>query len=397
MSLKEKIAGKEIYILLFLFGLINLVVFWRLYGFHTNNDTGGFIDMIKFFRGIDISFFAEPRYLNPLYAVIGSKLLFFISAEQSLIATNIVFYFGLIFLTYGLIRRVFKNNFIGFVSAITVMTGYAMLRYALTQVQDVGGYFWFLLTLYAGWRWWEDKSKSWLYLGGVAVAFGALTKESGCMGALFVGILFLLDNVSWKERIFNFIRFSILPFVTIVINGIRGQDVAYDSARWFIDAWKTYGAENYTLFRWFGVHTSTYNVLWLFIALGLYFLIKNWRNLDRNIKIYLLAVIPSSMSYYLWSLFIARTVFISAWFFAPIAAYGIYNIYIKGRWLRHLAVGMIVVAVVTPYILQSTLRYAALFKIINICKNDIPCSWNYFWKNRGQFSVTGGISDFEYK
>ncbi len=390
------LKNNKLPIALLILATINLLIFYALYGFHPNNDTTSFIDLIKFFRGYDVSFF-PARYLNPLYAVVSAKVLFFMSPEQSLITINIVFYYGLVLLTYGLIRRVFKNIFIGFVSAITVMSGYAMVRYALTQVQDMGGYFWFVLTIYAGWRWWEDKNRSWLYLGGMAVAFGVLTKESGCMGALFVGILFLLDKVSWKERVLNFLRFSIFPFATIIVNGLRGADVDYNSALWFASSWKGYAAENYTLLRWFGVHASTYNILWFFIAIGLYFLIKNWRNLDSNIKIYLLAVIPSSMSYYVWSVFIARTVFISAWLFVPIASYGIYNIYIKGRWFKHAAVGMIVLAVITPYIIQSTLRYATLFTIMKLCKNNIPCTWNYFWKNREQFSTTGDVLYFEYK
>lgn len=392
----EKALKHKIVLCLAFLATANLVVFSALYGFHPNNDTSGFIDMIKFFRGYDVSFFA-PRYLNPFYAVVSAKVLFFLSPEQSLITTNIVFYYGMVFLTYGLIRRVFKNNFIGFVSAITIMTGYAMVRYALTQVQDMGGYFWFVLTLYAGWRWWEEKNKHWFYLGGIAVAFGILTKESGSMAALFVGILFLLDRVSWKERILNFVRFSVFPFVTIVINSFRGHDVDYNSANWFVTNWKVFAAENVTLLRWFGVHASTYNILWLFIAIGLYFLVRNWRNLDRNTKIYLLAVIPSSLSYYSWPMFIARTVFISAWLFAPIAAYGIYSIYAKGRWFKHLAVGMVVLAVITPYVIQSTLRYATLFTIMNLCKNNIPCTWNYFWKNRGQFSATGDVLYFKYE
>lgn len=400
-NLIEKIEKHKIILFLFLLATLNLFTFWALYDFHPNNDTDSFIWLINFFRnphGLSGPFIYPNRYLNPFYAVIGSKVLFFMSSEQSLITTNIVFYYGLVFLTYGLIRRVFKNNFIGFVSAITVMTGYAMVRYALTQVQDIGGYFWFLLTIYAGWRWWEDnKNKSWLYLGGIAVAFGVLTKESGCMGALFVGILFFFNKVSWKERMLNLVRFSIFPFATIIINRSRGADVNYNSASWFVDNWKIFAANNYTLLKWFGVHASTYNILWLFIAVGLYFLIRNWKNLDRNIKVYLLAVIPSSMSYYLWSLFIARTVFISAWLFVPIASYGIYNIYIKGRWFKHVAIGMVILAMITPYIIQSTLRYATLFTIMDLCKNNIPCTWNYFWKNRTHFSTTGDKLYFEYK
>ncbi|MFA5062259.1 MAG: phospholipid carrier-dependent glycosyltransferase [Patescibacteria group bacterium] len=396
----EKIEKHKILIWLFLLASLNLALFAALYGFHPNNDTYSFIEFIRFFRGEHMSFFffVPARYLNPFYAVMGATIFRFLTAEQGLIMTNIIFYYGLVFLTYGLIRRVFKSNFIGFTSALIVISGYAMVRYGLTQVQDIGGYFWFLLTIYAGWRWWENtKNKNWLFLGGIAVAFGVLTKESGCMGALFVGILFLLDKVSWKERAFNFIRFSVFPLATIIVNSFRGSAIHYSSLQWFTFNWQTYTTDNYTLFKWFGVHASTYNILWLFIIVGLYFLIKNWRTLDRNIKIYLLAVIPSSMSYYLWSLFVARTVFISAWFFVPIACYGIYRVYMKGRWYRHIAVGMVVLAMITPYIIQSTLRYATLFTIMDLCKNNISCTWDYFWKNRTNFSTTGDVLYFKYK
>lgn len=395
----EKIDKHKTIIWLFLLASLNLALFAALYGFHPNNDTYSFTEFMRFFRGEHMSFFffVPARYLNPFYAVVGATIFRFLTAEQSLIVTNILFYYGLVFLTYGLIRRVFKNNFIGFASSLIIMTGYAMVRYGLTQVQDIGGYFWFLLTLYAGWRWWKNKNKAWLYLGGIAVAFGVLTKESGCMGALFVGILFLLDKVSWKDRIFNFLRFSIFPLIVIVVNGIRGTAVGYSSVSWFVFAWKEYAGQNYSLLKWFGVHASTYNVLWIFIGIGVYFLIKNWRVLDRNTKIYLLAVIPSSASYYMWSIFIARTVFISAWFFVPIACYGIYSVYIKGRWYRHLAVIMVILAMVTPYAIQSTLRYGTLWTIMELCNNNPSCTWDYFWKNRTNFSTTGDVLYFKYK
>ena len=147
-------------------GAVNLLVFYYLFGFHPNNDTDGFIYTIDFFRGQDAVFFPN-RYLVPFYPVVGAKLLFVISSVQSLIVMNIIFYFGLLLLTYGLIARVFKNKWIGFVTALLVATNYAMIRYGLTQVQDMGGYFWSVLTMYAIWRWREEKHHGWLYLSSI--------------------------------------------------------------------------------------------------------------------------------------------------------------------------------------------------------------------------------------
>lgn len=383
--LENKSLHKKMVFGIIIFGIINLLFFHALYGFHPNNDTEGFIYLINFFRGLDVPLFPN-RYLNPFYGVIGSTVLNFVTPAQSMIISNIIYYFGLILLTYGLVRRVFKSNEIGFLSALLVGTSYAIIRYGLTQVQDIGGYFWFVLILYAGWRWWEERRNYWLYLGGVAVSFGLLTKESGAMGALFVGILFLIDGQTIKKKIVNLVKFSVFPFLTLIINQVRGADVGYNSGKWLVDNWHVYAKENYTFLKFTGVNVSTYNFLWIFILLGLYFLIKNWSVIEKNIKIYLLAVIVPSMSYFVWPIFISRTVFISAWLFVPVGAYGLYYIYTKGKWYKYLSIALVVIAFLAPYVLQNTLRYGHVFKIYDDCNKSLVCSWNYFWQNRQNFS-----------
>lgn len=367
---------------------INLVVFYFLYGFHPNNDTDSYIYLIRAFRGQDAPVFPN-RYLNPFYAVVGSHLLGFIPPAAAIVVTNIFFYYGTVLLTYGLIRRVFKNNFIGFVSALFVMTGYTMLRYALTQVQDMGGYFWYILVAYASWRWWEEKKDYWLYLGGAAVGFGMLTKESGCMTALFFAALLLFKDIKIREKIICFVKFSFLPFVTLVINQMRGLDMAYSSKDWFIGNWITYAKGNYTMFKLFGVNATTYNFLWVLFFIGIYFFYKNRKNTDRDIKIYFLAILLPSLSYFAWPVFISRTVFISAWLIIPAAAYGIYRIFARGNYFRYLACAAVVLGVVCPFVLQSTLKYAHVFKIYEDCGKSLGCSWHYFWNNRQGFSDQG--------
>ncbi len=377
------------WLILLVLATTNLIIFWRLFGFHINNDTEGFIYLIDFFKG-KVDYFAyQNRYLNPFYAVVSSTFLFFLSATQSLILINIVFYFGLVFVTYDLLGRVFKNRMVGLVSALFVMTAYPMLRYALTQVQDVGGYFWFLFTIYCGWCWWEDKNWRWLFVGSVSVSFGVLTKESGCMGALFVGILFLINQVSWKNKLTHIFLFSVLPLIAIVVNNIRGADVAYNSGRWFIWNWQIYAKQHYTFIKWFGVNVTTYNILWIFVLIGLYFLYKNWHTIDKNIKIYFLAIVPSSLSYFAWPIFIGRTVFISAWLFIAIAAYGILEWYRIANRYRWVVLVSLVVCLLSPYLLQITLRYANIFGIMEQCRYYPGCVWRIFWENRESYSKLG--------
>lgn len=375
----------KFHLALLVIGTTNLIIFYFAYGFHPNNDTGSFISTIDSFKGEDVALEIN-RYMVPFYPVVAAKLLFFLSSANSIITINIILYLGLLLLTYGLISRVFKNKWIGFVTALLVATSYAMIRYGLTQVQDMGGYFWCVLTMYAIWRWREQKQSSWLYLSSIAVAFGVLTKESGGMGALFAGIIILLAKDGWKKTIKYLAMFSVFPLFTVIVNALRGQEIGFNSLTYFIAVWKAWGPENYTLLRWFGVNASTYNLIWIAVVAGLILLYKNHRVIDREIIVYFIAIIPTSLSYFAWPVFIARTVFISAWLLLPLAAYSLFKLYEKGKCWKYLSVFFVVLLMVLPYILQSTLRYAHVFTIIKDCHNSFICSWNYFWQNRGSIS-----------
>jgi 4-amino-4-deoxy-L-arabinose transferase-like glycosyltransferase len=191
--------------------------------------------------------FHPNRYLNPLYPVIGATIFRWLSPAMSLVASNILFYYGLLFLTFGLIRRVWKSESIGFLSALMVATAYPMIRYGLTQVQDIGGWFWCVATLYCTWRWHENKQAKWLWLVGVAVALGMLTKESGAMGALFTGLVLLTAKNSLKEKITTIAQAGIIPLVVLVANQLYGTYIiGYSSGSWFHYNWSKFMEENFT-------------------------------------------------------------------------------------------------------------------------------------------------------
>ena len=371
-------------IILFVITVLHLVVYSQVYGFRPNNDTDSFIYTIELFRGTGTELH-PPRYLNPFYPLLGSTMLSGVSPARSIIILNCIFYVGLILLTYDLVRRVFRRNDAGFYAALLVLTSYAILRYGLTQVQDIGGYFWFLATIYAGWRWWQDSDRRWLVLGGLATAFGILTKESGAMGALFVGILLIARNYKTiKKGLIDFCIFAAAPAITMLVNSVRSHDVAFNSFDWFLFNWKQFAATDYTLFRWFSINASTFNFLWILVMVGLYWVIKNRRALPSDVKIFLVAIIPSSLSYFAWSLFISRTVFVSAWLFIAIAVYGLVILYDKGY--RYLASTLLLIAVITPYILQSSIGYTPLFVIIEQkCHYKIGCSIQSFRESRKNF------------
>lgn len=367
--------------------VLHLLIFWQLFGFHFNNDTDSFIATIEWFRGREVDFMPN-RYLNPLYPIIGAYLLPFLSPAMVLIALNIIFFVGMIYASYGLWRRVFQDALTGFVAALILVTNYSFIRYGLTQVQDMGGYFWYVLTLYSSWRWFEDGKRQWLWLGGVAVAAGLLTKESGAMGALFFGALLLCRRLLWRERLKAFVEFSILPFVTLIVNGIRGAEIGFTSLDWYRVNWEIYGHE-FVPFKWAGVNASTFNVVWFLVLAGIWYLIKNLRSLDRRVWVYLGAVVLPSASYFAWPIFISRTVIMSAWLLVPIGAYGLIAWYREREtvYRQWIVGGIVLLTMIMPFVLQHTLRYARMFQILEGCDRNLVCAWDYFWEQRDTFST----------
>lgn len=374
------------YVRLFVASTANLVLFWWLFGFHPNNDSESFIWTIERFRGLD-SPFHPNRYLNPFYPLVGASIFRWLSPAMSLVVTNIIFYYGLLFLTFGLIRRVWRSAAVGFWTAIMVGTAYPMIRYGLTQVQDIGGWFWCVATLYCTWRWYESRQVKFLWFVGVAVALGMLTKESGAMGALFTGLLLLTTKNTWFTKAKLVFQAGIIPLVVLIGNQLYGKYVVgYSSGSWFAYNWDKFMEENFTLFRWVGVNTTAFNMVWPLAAYGAWCLWRERAMVSVEIKKYLWLVIPTSLSYFGWPLFVGRTVFIGAWFLMPLAAHGLVALWNKHRWV---GAGAAILVIATPYILQSVIQYAPLFIIMRECNNSIPCAWNFFWENWNKFSRTG--------
>lgn len=381
---------------LWLFMFANIIAFSLCFGFHSNNDTNSFVWTIERFRGIDAPLHPN-RYLNPLYPVISATVLRWVSPQSSIAIINVVAYILLGLFTYGLIRRVFKNNIIGLWSTIIILSAYPMLRYGLTLVQDIGGYLFFVLTAYAGWRWHEQKKDIWLYNAGIATALGLLTKESGAMAALFVGVLLVADSARIKELCGRLIKYAAIPLVAVVSGQLIGSMIGYSSLEWLWWNWKTYAQENYTVIKWLGVNLTAFNVMWIAFVVGVGALFSQWKKIDSSIKLFIAAMIVPAFSYAAWPVFIGRTVFISAWLLVPVGVYGLYYLATQKRSLKKVVYVFVAVAVIVPYVLQATVRYANLFAIAQRCQYHVVCGWNYFWEHRDQFSVTGDANSFDYR
>ncbi len=365
------------------FAILHLVVYSVVFGFRPNNDTDSFVWTIERFRGGD-SPLHPNRYLNPFYPIVGVTVFRFLSPVNSLIFTNIIFYVAMILATYGLFRRVFARRLAGVAAVLLLVPAYPLLRYGLTQVQDIGGYAWFVIGVYTAWRWRETKAVRFLWAGGAAVSLGMLTKESGSMSALFMAGLLLehLFRSGLKPTIKAGLVYAILPAFTLVVNQWRGKVLGYSSYEWLMDNWRIY-AHEYTFFKWFGIHLTTFNAWLLLAAIGAYLLWRHRATLSVDIKVYLAAIFLPSLSYLGWPIFMSRTVFIAAWFVLPLAIYPLIHWYDAGK--KWFVGGVIAFCMVIPYLLQMMLGYMPVFLIMQGCSYRPICIVETILKVRSEF------------
>ena len=68
------------------------------------------------------------------------------------------------------------------------------------------------------------------------------------------------------------------------------------------------------------------------------------------------------------------------------SAYGLYEVYKRGRFSRVIIILYIVFCLITPYVLQEVIKYGHIFQIYERNNKNISLTWQDFWKERKQFS-----------
>ncbi len=373
---------------------IYLGIYGAVFGFHRNNDTESYIDTIVYFRGYygDVLFW-PPRYLSPWYAVVGATIFRFLSPAYVLIITNIIALFAVVLGTYGTMKRVFQHTRYALLVALFILTHYAWVRYGLTQVQDLGGYMWYVLGLYTAVRWYttDDKKQRvyWSLLVGVCVSFGLLTKETGAMSALFFAVLvFLRPGISWIQKGVYAVLGGFMPLITVGINQWRGHSINFTSKEWYLYNWQAFGGD-YTLVKWIGVNVTSFHILGLCALVGIGVFIRRWGSFEQRIRDYFIAILIPSFSYLAWPSFISRTVVISAWCIVPLSVLALEQFLQKNGCWKKVGMALCVTACITPMLLQYTLRYAPMFQLVSFCRYHPVCVWQQFWQERNRFSTSG--------
>lgn len=312
-------------ILAIILAFLNAGAIFLIFGFRQYGDTSGFQETINGFLGKG-AFASFPWILRPLGPILAIPFEF-LGTGAGLVVQNIVFYSLSTLLMFKIVDLVYQNKKQALLASFFFCTSVSVIEYGLAYLTDMGAWFFYILSIFLTLQYFRTKNQKLVVLNGFLTGLGFLMKENGGLGILFFLMMVLLSQeFNFKEKVMkiaNFALFFLIPVAALEITALRCCQ--FSSLDWYFAKRPTLilGQEGWLLvsLRWLGQIAKVLGVLWIFFFIGL------WRQISEKdwprIKIYL-ALIPSSLSFLLWSVEAAgRSAFIMAPMGIMLATYGL--------------------------------------------------------------------------
>lgn len=223
---------------------------------------------------------------------------------------------GLFF--YSLLKKIVGSAKTAFWGTLFLATNYAAVSFGLGYLMDMGGWAFYVASLYFSYRYLESENggNKWLFISSALVGVGGLYKEYAFVA--YVIIFGLIVFKDWKNLL-EILKKTIItgclafgPFFLLNVYGFFAFHYTY--LDWFFFNQGAYDYQNrfVEFIKSFG---SIYNFGWFLFIGGFYLLLKRSREMfrERNINkdtLFLWLVILSCFSVLLWPV-VTRILFIT--------------------------------------------------------------------------------------
>lgn len=247
----------------------------------------------------------------------GLELIIFLShllgsISFTWIFINVVFYFLLNFFFYKIVLMVQKDEKTALISTLFVASSYGLITFGVNYLMDVGGWFFYVLSLYFVFKYTESKERKNLLLAALSVGIGVLFKEYAILGVLPTAILLIYENYN---NIWVLIKKSFLPAVLamgpllfLYIYIYLKFDYTY--LNWISTNKEVYGHIN-RLVQYIKCFGSLLNLLGVLFIFGLYEFWKERNNIEKRTFIFIIACVASFLPLFIWPGITQRVLFVS--------------------------------------------------------------------------------------
>lgn len=279
------------------------------------DDSATYLNAINFLKTGEKSLnFVPNRILTTFGAlevvIFLSKI--FGSETAVWLAMNIVFYFISAFIFYKLLNLIFEDKKTALLGTLFLISNYAFVTFGLDYLMDIGGWTFYIVSLYFSSLYLKTKENKWLWLSAATVGVGGLFKEYAFLAYIVIfGLIVFTEWRQWGKIIKKIFFTGILAFTPmIVLNIYTFLNFNYTYLNWFLPSTGLYPEVNRPLeyIKSFG---SLYNFGWFLFLGGAYLLLRRIKEVFKDEKLlFIWLVILSSTLVFVWPV-VTRVLFIT--------------------------------------------------------------------------------------
>lgn len=324
-------------------------------------DTSTYIEAMKVLKtGVAPADFIPNRIISTYLGLRSIMLInvFVNNLFVSWLILNSFLYIAMGMSFYSLLIKIVDNARTAFLGTLFLMTNYAAVIFSFNYQMDIGGWAFYVATLYFSYKYLETRCDKWLWTATLLVALGGLFKEYAFLAyTVIFGLIIFVEWRRWGEMIKKIFLTGLLAFIPmLIINLYAFFKYHYTYLNWFIPATQLYPELNRPIeyLKSFG---SLYTFGWFLFLGGLYLFLKRFKETLRDQKLlFIWLVVISSLAVFVWPV-VTRVLFITL----P-AVVLISSLFIKkfDKWWY------LVVLLLIPYVLSSYFMDSFILNFINL-------------------------------
>lgn len=294
-------------------------------------DTPTYVASVEFYGRGAVSIGADDdkrmiefRLLKPVYGLAGSLLSPIMEPHQSILFLNLLSFYGTVVLLFFILMTLGFSAQKSALGTTWFSFGYPVLKYGFSLITDISGYFFIALTCYLALLGFKKKQLSWFLWAGAAAAVGALSKESGALGLLFIfgGAIAGYRRLGWRFAVSTVILAGgVFGIIYLPIQVTIMRYIGYSFFDFFGQTQKSYYEDYPAHLFYVLIHAATFHILWLYAALGTIGWLKDKRDMTW-LGAWLVGV-PTI----LWLMYVTRYAFVYYIAVIPFALYGLDHIF----------------------------------------------------------------------
>jgi 4-amino-4-deoxy-L-arabinose transferase-like glycosyltransferase len=299
--------------------VISVVCFVSLFIFKpvVAGDGFSYVDTIKVIQGGNIpSDFVPNKMIANFYGlgliILLSKI--FGNVELGWILLNITLFFVSSIIFYKIIRTLFESDKTAFIASLFFATNYAVISFGLAYLMDIGGWAFYLLSLYLTLKYVQTGDRKMLLYSAVVIGFGGLFKEYAFLGVIPIAIVLAYEN--WPKFI-TIIKKGLVPALIVFVPAIPVYLVVYKKFGYTYATWLSSNQEHYVYAHKYIEYIKSLGSLYNFLAFlfidGIFYFIYNRKELvaDNRLRVFIISVSLSILPVFIWPAITQRILFIT--------------------------------------------------------------------------------------